>query len=76
MFASYSSKAWFRSYSRALFESDPALARLYIRDATVVFNQCLCDPVLDDEEREAIGVAIRYLDLSDKAARSEIRKRA
>ncbi len=73
MFASFSSKAWFRSYSRALLESDPALAELYIRDAVIVINQKLHEPDLEDDERDAMRAATHYLELIKNSA---IAKRA
>ncbi len=73
VFASFSSKAWFRSYSRALLESDPALAELYIRDAVIVINQKLHEPDLEDDERDAMRAATHYLELIKNSA---IAKRA
>ena len=63
VFASFSSKPWFRSYSRALLESDPDLAEVYIRDAVVFINQKLHEPDLDDHERDAMRAATHYLKL-------------
>ncbi len=61
VFASFSSKPWFRSYSRALLESDPALAELHIRDAVIIISQKLHEPDLDDNERDAMRAATHYL---------------
>jgi hypothetical protein len=68
VFASFSSKPWFRAYSRALLESDPALADVYIRDAVVFINQKLHEPDLDDHERDAMRAATHYLKLIKNSA--------
>ena len=54
---------WFQSYCRAVMESEPAAARMYIRDAFIEINERLHAPDLTASEREALSVATRYLSL-------------
>ncbi len=71
VFASFSSKPWFRCYCRALLESDPALAEFYIQDAVITINQKLHDLNLEDDEREAMHAAAHYLKLIRNSAISK-----
>jgi hypothetical protein len=59
-FVNFKSK-WFQSYCRAVLESDPGLAHLYIKEALTNMNQRSQESDLQSEERDAIAVAIRYL---------------
>ena len=52
---------WFKSYSRAVLESDPSLARLYVKNALDVLNETLTHSHLEENERNAISSAIHYL---------------
>jgi hypothetical protein len=54
---------WFQSYCRAVMESEPDLARGYIRDAFIEINERLHEPTLSDSERQALFAATRYLSL-------------
>jgi len=54
---------WFKSYCRAVMESEPDLARGYIRDAFIEINERLHEPQLLDSERQALFAATRYLSL-------------
>lgn len=62
MLLDFNSK-WFRSYSRAVMESEPDIARIYIRDAFIEINNRLQQPNISDSEREAISLASHYLGL-------------
>jgi len=62
MLLDFNSK-WFRSYSRAVMESEPDIARIYIRDALIEINNRLRKPHISDSEREAMALASHYLDL-------------
>lgn len=44
-------------------ESEPDLARGYIRDAFIEINERLHEPTLPDSERQALFAATRYLSL-------------
>lgn len=63
---------WFRSYSRAVMESEPELARGYIRDAFIEINERLHVPELTDSERQALFAATRYLSLILKVELTKI----
>lgn len=54
---------WFQSYSKAVLESDPNLARIYVKNALDVLNETLNQSLLKDNERKAISRAIYYLRL-------------
>ena len=54
---------WFQSYCRAVMESEPDAARIYIRDAFIAINERLHAPDVTASEREALFVATRYLSL-------------
>lgn len=54
---------WFQSYSRAVLESDPNLARIYVKDALDVLNEALAQSHLEANERKAISSAVHYLRL-------------
>jgi hypothetical protein len=54
---------WFQSYCRAVMESDPDEARIYIRDAFIEISDRLRSPDVTEYEREALLVATRYLNL-------------
>jgi hypothetical protein len=54
---------WFQSYCRAVMESEPDAARIYIRDAFIDINDRLHSPDVTASEREALSVATRYLAL-------------
>ena len=54
---------WFQSYCRAVMESEPDAARIYIRDAFIAINERLHAPDVTVSEREALFVATRYLSL-------------
>ena len=52
---------WFQSYSRAVFESDPNVTRQYAKKALDAISETLKQSHLQESEREAILVAVRYL---------------
>lgn len=54
---------WFQSYCRAALESDPNVARVYVKNALDVLNKTLNQTPLTERERMAIASAIRYLAL-------------
>ena len=54
---------WFQSYCRAVMESEPDVARIYIRDAFIEINERLHSSDVTASEREALSVATRYLSL-------------
>lgn len=54
---------WFQSYSRALLEDDPNVANIYVNRALDIINETLKQPQLENSEREAILVTVRYLRL-------------
>ena len=54
---------WFQSYCRAVMESEPDTARVYIRDAFIEINERLHASDVTASEREALSVATRYLSL-------------
>ena len=57
---------WFQSYSRAVLESDPNLARIYVKNALDVLNETLNQSLLKENERKAIASAIHYLLLIER----------
>lgn len=57
---------WFESYSRALLEDNPHVARLYLKNAFDVINEKLKESDLENEEREAILSAVHFLQLVEK----------
>ena len=57
---------WFQSYSRAVLESDPNLARIYVKNALDVLNETLNQSLLKENERKAIASAIHYLRLIER----------
>jgi hypothetical protein len=61
-FINFNSK-WFQSYCRAVLESDSRLAAIYIQDALIVINERLSEPDVHQDERDAIHIATRYLNL-------------
>jgi hypothetical protein len=61
-FINFNSK-WFQSYCRAVLESDSGLANIYIQDALVVINERLSELDVHEDERDAIDIATRYLNL-------------
>jgi hypothetical protein len=61
-FINFNSK-WFQSYCRAVLENDSRLANIYIRDALMVINERLNEADVHEDERDAIGIATRYLNL-------------
>jgi hypothetical protein len=71
-FVNFNSK-WFQSYCRAVLESDPRMARVYIKEALTNMNRRLQERDLQSDEREAITVAARYLNAID---RSQVSKAA
>lgn len=62
---------WFQSYCRAALESDPNLARIYVKNALDVLNETLNETLLTRSEREAVASAIHYLSLIEH---QELRK--
>lgn len=54
---------WFRSYSRALLEDDPNVARVYVKNALDVINETLKQSDLESDERKAISSAVHFLQL-------------
>lgn len=54
---------WFHSYSRALLEDDLNVAHVYAKKALDIIDETLKRPHLQDSERQAILVAVRYLRL-------------
>jgi hypothetical protein len=54
---------WFQSYSRALLEDDLAVALIYVKKALDIINETLKQPHLEESERQAILMAVRYLRL-------------
>ncbi|SRR6266700_3945430 len=63
----YFNAPWFQSYCRAVLESDPALVAGCVKDAAAAINEALGTPNLDEEERDAICIATRYLNLISEA---------
>jgi hypothetical protein len=58
--------AWFKLYHKAVLESNPASARILIREALTTIKERLQSPDLGDEGREAMLAAVRYLTLLDE----------
>jgi hypothetical protein len=54
---------WFQSYSRAVLESDPNVARTYLKIALDVINETLKQSDLENDERTAISSAVHFLQL-------------
>jgi hypothetical protein len=54
---------WFRSYSRALFTDDPNARHMYAKAALDLIHETLRQPGIKGDERQAISVAIRELNL-------------
>lgn len=52
---------WFRSYSRAMLESDSCLFPIYLREALNDISETLSRPGLDDDQRLAISFAAHEL---------------
>ena len=65
MFVNFSAP-WFQSYCKAVLES-PVLTQVYVKDAAVAITEALREPNLDDEERDAMCIATRYLNLISEA---------
>jgi len=57
---------WFRSYSRAVLEDDPDVARLFVKNAIDLINEKLKEPDLDNDERKAISSAVHVLRLVEQ----------
>ena len=64
MFIDLNSK-WFQAYCRALLETDQEQTQIYIQDALEKINQRLVLPDVSPDERDAIGIASRYLKLME-----------
>ena len=62
---------WFQSYSKAVLESDPHLARLYVKNALDVLNETLNQTLITESERKAVARAVYYLRLIEH---QELRK--
>jgi hypothetical protein len=57
---------WFKSYSKAVLESEPEAVRASIKKALEKINERLLVPDLSPHEREAIKSAERYLRVMGK----------
>ncbi len=66
MFVNFSAP-WFQSYCKAVLESDPVLTQVYAKDAAVAIKEALGQPNLDEEERDAMFIATRYLNRISEA---------
>lgn len=62
MFIDLKSK-WFQCYCRALLETDPEQAQVYIADALDRIDERMHCPEIASEERQAIVIATRYLQM-------------
>lgn len=62
MLVNFDSK-WFQSYCRAVLESDPYVARTYIRDTRLNIEERLHTPGVPDLERDAMQAALRYVNI-------------
>jgi hypothetical protein len=54
---------WFKLYCKAVLESEPDTARLFVKSAIESIDERLQIPEVSQEEREAMLAAIRYLTL-------------
>jgi hypothetical protein len=54
---------WFRFYSKALLTKDPLARHVYVKAALGAIHETLCQPMIEQAEREAISAAIRDLNL-------------
>jgi hypothetical protein len=61
MFVDFESK-WFQCYCEAVLESEPGVARVYAQNALACIDERLRAFDVSAEEREAMDMAVRYLD--------------
>lgn len=66
---------WFRFYSRALVESDPDVARVYVKKALDAIDKKLSQPGLESKELHALSAAVHYLHLIE-IEHEELRRKA
>jgi hypothetical protein len=56
---------WFRSYSKALLTDDPTARQIYVKAALDAIHETLRQTGIQQDERQAISVAIAALNLME-----------
>jgi hypothetical protein len=54
---------WFQAFRRAVLENEPDFAFGYAEDALALISKRLCDPNVDETERQAMSGATHSLSL-------------